>query len=425
MVHAARAFSPVAVGRYALCGEIASGGMATIYAGRLLEADDPSRVFAVKRLHPHLAKSPEFVAMFLDEARVAARIRHPNVVSIIDVVSQDDELLLVMDYIEGESLSRLLGAGGEARRRIPPEIAVRIMADVLEGLHAAHEITDDAGVPLGVVHRDVSPQNVLVGRDGISHLIDFGVAKAAGRLHVTKDGAIKGKIAYMAPEQIRGTVDRRADVYAASTVLWEMLVGRRLFPGMETQVIFQVLNGQIEAAGTLVPGIPKALDAAIMKGLSKDPERRYANALQMAEVIKRAVRLASAEEVAQWIDGIAHSALVRRAEAVRQALAGELRADANVQAVSRGSSSFGSAPDWGARAPAGSGADVGVPGSAAVISSGPIRVPGPPAPAPPAPVVSPLPAPSPRPRSPWVTIATLFVAMSLLAFAIAYYLFSR
>jgi len=400
--------------------------MATIYAGRLLEADDTSRVFAIKRLHPHLAKSPEFVAMFLDEARVAARIRHPNVVSIIDVVSQDDELLLVMDYIEGESLSRLLGSSSDGRRRIPPEIAVRIMADVLEGLHAAHEITDDAGAPLGVVHRDVSPQNVLVGRDGISHLIDFGVAKAAGRLHVTKDGAIKGKIAYMAPEQIRGTVDRRADVYAASTVLWEMLVGRRLFPGMETQVIFQVLNGQIEAAGTLVPGIPKALDAAIMKGLSKDPERRYANALQMAEVIKRAVRLASAEEVAQWIDGIAHNALVRRAEAVRQALAGELRADANGQAVSRGSSSFGSAPDWGARAPLGSGSDANRPGPAAIASSGPIRVPGAPPPAaPPAPVVSAPPAPSPRSDSRWVTLAMLFVAMSLLAFAIAYYLFSR
>lgn len=341
MDHARPSSSAVIVGRYALHGEIASGGMATIHVGRLIDSPDSSQTFAVKRLHPHLSKSPEFVAMFLDEARVAARIRHPNVVSIIDVVSQADELLLVMDYIEGESLSRLLGPNPASHQKVAPEIAVRIMADVLEGLHAAHEITDDNGVPLGVVHRDVSPQNVLVGTDGVSHLIDFGVAKAAGRLHVTKDGAIKGKIAYMAPEQIRGTVDRRADVYAASTVLWEMLVGRRIFPGVETQVIFEVLNSKIVPAGSLATGISKALDAAIMKGLAKEPERRFANALQMAEVIKRAVRPATTSEVAHWLQSMAGPALSRRAQVVAEA---EGRAVAAPQA-SRGSGSYGSRPE--------------------------------------------------------------------------------
>src|SRR5580700_11191148 len=227
------------VGRYALHHEIASGGMATVHIGRLLGPVGFARTVAIKRLHPHLARNPEFVAMFLDEARLAARIRHPNVVSTLDVVATEGELFVVMEYVPGDSLARLLFAAKERSERVPLSVAASIMVDMLHGLHAAHEASDERGQPLNLVHRDVSPHNVLVGTDGAAHLIDFGVAKATGRAQVTREGQLKGKLAYMAPEQLGGSpVDRRADVFGASVVLWEMLTGQRLFDGADEGEIY-------------------------------------------------------------------------------------------------------------------------------------------------------------------------------------------
>ncbi|HEY6462542.1 MAG TPA: serine/threonine-protein kinase, partial [Polyangiaceae bacterium] len=218
------------VGRYAVFDEIAVGGMATVHVGRLLGPAGFSRTVAMKHLHKQFAGDPEFVAMFLDEARIAARIRHPNVVSTLDVVTLDGELYLVMDYVAGESVAHLLRGLRRRDAFVPPRIAVTIACDMLAGLHAAHEATDDHGQPLGIVHRDVSPQNVLVGTDGSARVVDFGVAKAAGRMQTTREGQVKGKAAYMAQEQLRGgAVDRRTDVYSAAVVLWETLTGERLF----------------------------------------------------------------------------------------------------------------------------------------------------------------------------------------------------
>ncbi|PKN48115.1 MAG: serine/threonine protein kinase, partial [Deltaproteobacteria bacterium HGW-Deltaproteobacteria-20] len=169
--------------------------MATIHVGRLMGPVGFARTVAIKRLHPNFAKDPEFVAMLMDEARLAARIRHPNVVSIVDVVAAGGELLLVMDYVAGESLARLLYRNNKLGTRVELPIAVRVISELLAGLHAAHEVKSDRGLPLDVVHRDVSPQNILVGRDGITHLIDFGVAKAAGRVQTTREGQLKGKLA--------------------------------------------------------------------------------------------------------------------------------------------------------------------------------------------------------------------------------------
>ena len=160
------------LGRYALYGEIASGGMATVHLARLIGPVGFSRTVAIKRLHPHLAKDPEFVAMFLEEARLAARVRHPNVVSTLDVVSDDGELFLVMEYVAGESLSRLVRKARERGERVPPRYAVGIMSGALEGLHSAHDAKSEKGQPLGLVHRDVSPQNVHVGTDGVPRLLD-------------------------------------------------------------------------------------------------------------------------------------------------------------------------------------------------------------------------------------------------------------
>jgi len=196
------AHEPLIIGRYALFHELAAGGMATVHVGRLLGAAGFSRVVAIKRLHRHFASDPEFVSMFVDEARLAARIRHPNVVPTLDVVRTEDELFLVMEYVSGEALSRLLRATREKGVPVTPRIAVTIGAGLLHGLHAAHTAKGERGEPLEIVHRDVSPQNVIVGTDGIARVLDFGVAKARVRLQTTREGQVKGKLAYMAPEQL-------------------------------------------------------------------------------------------------------------------------------------------------------------------------------------------------------------------------------
>ena len=197
------------VGRYALYAEIAAGGMATVHFGRLLGPVGFSRTVAIKRLHPQFAKDPEFVSMFLDEARLAARIRHPNVVPTLDVVATDGELFLVMDYVPGESIARLSRVLRERQETLPIRILSATIAGVLHGLHATHEAKDERGHPLGIVHRDVSPQNVLVGTDGVPRVLDFGVAKAAGRVQTTREGQIKGKLSYMPPEQLGAAVSRQ------------------------------------------------------------------------------------------------------------------------------------------------------------------------------------------------------------------------
>src|SRR5580658_8361717 len=186
----------IVIGRYVLYDEIASGGMASVHIGRLLGPAGFSRTVAIKRLHAHYAKDPAFVAMFLDEARLAARVRHPNVVSTLDVETKNAEIFLVMDYIQGESLSKLLRAAREAGAPVPGAVASAILGGVLYGLDAAHDATDEGGRPLRIVHRDVSPQNVLVGVDGISRVVDFGVARAASKLSTTQSGQLKGKLAY-------------------------------------------------------------------------------------------------------------------------------------------------------------------------------------------------------------------------------------
>ena len=309
--------SSQALGRYTLHGALARGGMATVHFGRLVGAADFARIVAVKRLHPQFAGEPDFVAMFLDEARLAARIQHPNVVAPLDVAEASGEILVVFDYIHGESLSKLLAL---ARRRAPPSLQVvsGIVAGLLHGLHAAHEATGPAGEPLGIVHRDVSPQNVLVGADGVARLIDFGVAKARARLQTTREGEIKGKLAYMAPEQLRGrTATPQSDIYAAGVVLWEALTGCRLFAAdNEGAVIERVLIGLVEAPSTLVPAIPEALDAVALRAIDRDPAERFADARAMAEALEAAMPPASSAEVAAWVNDTASEALAARAEQI-------------------------------------------------------------------------------------------------------------
>jgi serine/threonine-protein kinase len=304
------------IGRYALCAEIASGGMATVYFGRLLGASGFTRTVAIKRLHPQYAKDPDFASMFLDEARLAARIRHPNVVQTLDVVQLEGELFLVMDYVPGESLSRLFRQLRTQGRLVPRRVGASIVSGALLGLHAAHEAKNEQGQPLGLVHRDVSPQNVLIGTDGVPRILDFGVAKAAGRAHTTRDGSMKGKCAYMAPEQVTGLpVSRVTDVFAAGVLLWELLTGQRLFHAeTDAATLMKVLQAEIPPPSSLVPGLPPEWDAVVARATQRTPEHRFATARDMAIAVEACEGVASTTQVGEWVETLAAGTLSSRAQ---------------------------------------------------------------------------------------------------------------
>ena len=282
---------PVRGGRYELIRSIASGGMATVHLGRALGEGGFERLVAIKVMHAHLAEEPEFVAMFLDEARLAARIRHPNVVGTIDIQRDEQGLILVMDYVEGPSLQRVLRAFAKKHNGGPPiDVGLRIFVDALSGLHAAHELRGADGEPLNLVHRDVTPQNILIGVDGIAQITDFGVARAESRLQTTRAGVVKGKICYMAPEQIRSEpIDRRTDVYAAGVVLWEILTGQRLIRGdNDGAQMEKILRGQHPTPSEVSPTVPEAISAACMRALAAAPADRYPTAAAFAEAVETA-----------------------------------------------------------------------------------------------------------------------------------------
>jgi serine/threonine protein kinase len=293
--------------RYDVYGEIASGGMASVQYGRLFGPRGFSRAVAIKRLHPHLSQDPEFTSMFIDEARLSARLMHANIVHTLDVIEAPGEVALVMEYVHGESLWMLERVCRALAVQVPLRIGCAIMVSVLHGLHAAHETLDDAGQPLLVVHRDVSPQNILIGVDGVPRILDFGIAKAAGRVRDTKSGEIKGKLGYISTEQLQGEeACRRTDVYGAAVVLWEVLTGTLLFDGPNEQaVVKRVLSDQVAPPSQLRPEVPATLDAIVLRGLSRDRAARYATAQEMAVAIERAVGLATQSEVATWLRQVA------------------------------------------------------------------------------------------------------------------------
>lgn len=303
------------IGRYTLHGEIASGGMASVHFGKLTGKGGFERAVAIKRLHPHLVKDPEFRAVILDEARLAARVRHPNVVQPLDVIDSDGEVLLVMEYVHGESLSRLIRKARDRGEPVPLPICATIMSNVLHGLHSAHEAKDDRGNPLGIVHRDVSPQNVIVGTEGIARVIDFGIAKARTSAESTQEGQVKGKVPYLAPEQIAAQpATKQTDIYAASVMFWELIVGRRLFTADQDQIIIALIaQGNVEPPSTFVEGVPIALDDLILRGLARDPMDRFSSAREMALLLESILPLAPPSTVGDWVEDLARDSLKKRA----------------------------------------------------------------------------------------------------------------
>jgi eukaryotic-like serine/threonine-protein kinase len=265
-------------GRFTLLCRIASGGMASLYLARFVGPDGFEKHVAIKRIHPHLTENEEFVRMFIDEARLAARINHPNVAQVLELGTVDGSYFIAMEYVDGETLTAIL-------KQTKPDYAVaaRIVSNAAAGLHAAHELRGSDGHPLQVVHRDVSPANILVSYQGAVKVVDFGVARARGAVHSTQVGSLKGKAAYMAPEQARGAqVDRRADVFALGIVLYESTTWRRLFRAeTESDTLAKVLQGDIPRPSSMVGDFPPALEKIIIRALAPEPERRYPTAHQM------------------------------------------------------------------------------------------------------------------------------------------------
>lgn len=387
------------IGHYLILDEIASGGMATVHLAHDLDgasSTGETKFFAAKCMHAHYARDPDFVSMFTDEATLCTLIRHENVVATIDVTQGTEELLLVLELVEGESLSKLLKSVHQRKDRVPQPIVSAIVRDMLRGLHAAHEATTPEGEPLLIVHRDVSPHNVLVGTDGMARVLDFGVAKARGRVQQTQKGQLKGKLAYMSPEQARGRmVDRRSDVFSAGIVLWELLTGQRLLDGdNEAALLVALLSEKPAAPGSKDPALAQ-FDALVQKALEVDPVERYSSALEMAAAVERAIAPASRMQVAEWVKVEAKASLERRTQMMQSA---SLR----VRSLLAGSSSTSGET---AQPPSGT---VAKDEPVAVIDLGwslppPAQLPS--TPVPPVPPASATPGESATPRSPASSLA--------------------
>lgn len=315
---------------YQPIGRIANGGMAEVWLARHSSTGGFQRLVAIKRLHAHHSEQSAFVAMFLHEARLAAFIHHPNVVPILETREIAGDYYLVLDYIEGTTLSRLRRRAQSDEQRIPKRIVSRIMIDSLSGLHAAHIASDHFGEPLKLIHRDCTPQNILVGVDGCSRLTDFGVARAAARLDCSQDGTLKGKVAYMAPEQAQqDTIDRRADLFSMGAVLWELYRGERLFHGeTEAAILSRVLTMKVPSLLHDRDDIAPVVDRICQKALQRDPTQRFSSARAMADSIERAAHvhasaangdsgIASHHEVSDYVNNMVGDEMNQRRERVR------------------------------------------------------------------------------------------------------------
>lgn len=315
---------PERVGKYELLLPLGTGGTATVYLARTRGVAGFEREVALKLVHAHLRADEESRLHLLEEARLAARIRHPNVVPVTEVDSDACGVFLVMDYVEGEALSGLVRLLRDQNHRLPPRLTARIMNDALAGLHAAHELRDTQGNFIGLVHRDFSPQNILVGIEGVARLADFGVAKAASRTVRTKTGLVKGKVAYMSPEQARGhKVDRRCDVWAAGVVVWELITGRKLYDHEDdVATLLSVVTEEPPRLASVMQGVPPALDEAVAYALTSDVNNRCPSAEALRCLLESAWDecggMASTSELGAFVrQTVGHKLAERRALTAR------------------------------------------------------------------------------------------------------------
>jgi serine/threonine-protein kinase len=279
-----------ALGKYRLIAELGHGGMAQVFLALARGPAGFNKLAVIKQIREQLADDPEFLTMFLDEARLAARLNHPNVVQTNEVGEDGKRYFICMEYLEGQPLNRIIQRVGR-ENGIPLGVHLRILCEALAGLHHAHELTDYDGTPLQIVHRDVTPHNVFVTYAGQVKIVDFGIAKALSQSAETKAGVLKGKVAYMAPEQARGDkVDRRADLFSVGVMMWEALAGRRMFKGLTDVVIIQkIVNGQLQSPKSANAAVDEKLDAICMKALAHNRDERYATAAEFQQAIEEAL----------------------------------------------------------------------------------------------------------------------------------------
>jgi len=312
--------------RYELLLRLAAGGMGAVYVA--VERGTEGPLYAIKRAHAHLLEQNEFRKMFVAEAQLARRIRHPNAVGVIDVHESDGELMMVMPYIEGGSLSDMLVASVERGRRIAPPVTLRIVLDAARGLDAAHQICDEAGKPLGIVHRDISPHNILVGIEGVSAIVDFGVAKAASmEMTQTATDILKGKTAYMAPEYVKSrTANAQTDVFSLGVVAWETLANRRLFKGDdEMETMRKVLDQAPAPLLHQTVNVDATVGAVVARAVAKDPQKRFHSARDFADALEKAALaadlLATPAEVAVAVKSLLAAELAEKRTLISNALA--------------------------------------------------------------------------------------------------------
>lgn len=278
----------VTLGRYQLLSRLAVGGMAEVYLARQGEISGFKTLVVVKKVLPHLSVKPDFIDMFLDEARIASMLDHPNVVHITEVGREGDEFFIAMELVQGKPLAALLQHGEKNKTPLPHGLAALIVAHAAAGLHYAHELTDASGNLLGLVHRDVSPQNVMISFEGSVKVIDFGIARALGRLGDTNSGSLKGKLGYMAPEQARGeAVDRRADIFSLGVVLWECVAARRLFLRENELATLRAVAYEPITPPSLFSDVDGTLEAIVMCALERDPEQRFQSAEEMRIALEK------------------------------------------------------------------------------------------------------------------------------------------
>jgi serine/threonine-protein kinase len=280
---------PISFGRYVLLEKLASGGMAEIFLAKAVGEAGFEKACVIKRVLPHLASSPSFVEMFLDEAHLAAKLNHPGIVQIFDLGRQDEDYFLAMEYLAGEDLYAIAKLSASVGRAMPLDVATRIAACAAEALHYAHEAAGADGRALGIVHRDISPSNLFVTYQGAVKVLDFGIARAEQRLQQTGVGRVRGKAAYMSPEQARGLqVDRRADVWALGVCLHELLTGQRLFARDSNSLTLEAVGaGPIPSPRVARPDVPEELERAVMTALARDPEARFATAEALRAALDR------------------------------------------------------------------------------------------------------------------------------------------
>lgn len=341
---------PARIGRYEVLMRLGVGGMATVYLARAVGEAGFERLVALKVLHSHLLAEEEFLSMFLDEARVAARIHHPNVVAIQDLGVDGERMYTVMDYVQGDTLAAAQQTAIRLRRGLPLPVVLRVALDALHGLDAAHDLVDASGRSLQVVHRDVTPHNVLVGTDGVSRVTDFGIAKAESRLSFTDVGTLKGKAPYMAPEQFAARrIDRRADLFAMAVTIWEAIALRRCFP---TDLSQGARRPPYRPLTSILPMLPPALDAVLARALRNDPNERWRTAGEFAEAIERPLRdhVATHRDVAAFARAFARAKVDREREAIARPSKAPLRGRSGFQSAAVRPASVAPAPDlWGPR----------------------------------------------------------------------------